>query len=166
MRGLVLDVGGVLVGPGSEPGTFAAIVSFLRKRGVRTALLSNDPGGPAAQWLRDLEGPFVDCVVLSGDVGVAKPQAASYHAVAQLLGLEPGECVFVDDLFGHVRAAAAAGMVGVHHDGSHDVRSELAVLFDFDLGEIDTRDAGDAGPWWRGTGSSDHEGERGRWRAG
>jgi len=141
---------------------FGAVVAFLRARGILTALYSNDPGGPAAQWLRELEGPFVDRVVLSGDAGVAKPDPDGYRLVAQLLGLEPGECVFVDDLAGNVRGAAAAGMVGVHHDGFHAVLSELAVLFEIDLAGLGSGAAGGAGPWWRRAEGSGQEGERDR----
>src|SRR5690606_27324266 len=90
-----------------------------------------------AQWLRDLAGPFVDTVVLSGDEGVAKPEPDSYLRVARRLDLDPGECVFVDDLAVNVRGAAAAGMVGVHHDGARGALEELAVLFDVDLAEVD-----------------------------
>ena len=134
LRGLVLDFGGVLAGPGTDPEAFSAAVSALRRQGVRTAILSNDPGGPHGQWLRDLAGTLVDEVVLSGDVGVAKPDAASYRLAAERLGLEPAECVFVDDLTGNVRGAVAAGMVGVHHDGPDTVLAELAVLFDSTAG--------------------------------
>lgn len=107
------------------------MVAALRERGVRTAILSNDPGGPGADRLRELGGGrFVDHVVLSGDVGVAKPDPRSYLLAAQRLGLEPAQCVFVDDLVVNVRAAAAAGMVGVHHDRPDAVVAELTVLFE------------------------------------
>lgn len=159
LRGLVLDVGGVLVGPGSDPETLGSLVCHLRARGIRTALLSNDPGGPSARWLHDLEGPFVDRVVLSGDAGAAKPHPESYASVARLLELEPGECVFVDDLLVNVRGAAAAGMVGVHHDGSHEALVELAVLFGVDLEQVDDGAVGDAESWWRCRGGPELEGE-------
>jgi len=98
---------------------------------VRTAILSNDPGGPGGAGLRDLGGGrFVDVVVLSGDVGVAKPDPRSYLLVAQQLGLQPEQCVFVDDLVANVRGAVAAGMVGVHHDRPDVVVAELTVLFE------------------------------------
>jgi len=163
LRGLVLDVGGVLVGPGTDPETIGAVVRHLRGRGVHTALLSNDPGGPGAQWLRDLEGPFVDRVVLSGDVGIAKPDPESYRLVARLLDLEPGDCVFVDDFVGNVRGAAAAGMVGVHHDGSREVLTELAVLFDIDLAGLDDAPPDGAAADRRRTGGSALEGDTRRW---
>lgn len=157
LRGLVLDVGGVLVGPGTDLRALAALVAHLRGKGVRTALLSNDPGGPQAQWLRNLAGPFVDRVVLSGDEGVSKPDPDSYLRVARLLALDPAECVFVDDLTVNVRGAAAAGMVGVHHDGAREMLEELAVLFDVDLSRIDPTGA-DAG-WTDDDSGPLHDGE-------
>lgn len=129
MRGLLLDFGGVLDGP--EAGPLAMVVSDLRALGVRAAVVSNDPGGPGAAELRALgAGRFVDEVVLSGDVGVAKPDPRIYRHSARLLGLEPGECVFVDDLRVNVRAAVAVGMVGVHHVDAGITIGELRILFD------------------------------------
>lgn len=135
MRGLILDFGGVLGGPGADAELMAGAVARARRRGVRTAILSNDPGGPGAQALRDLAGPFVDEVVLSGDVGMAKPDRRIYMLAADRLGLSPGECVFVDDLVENVRAAAAAGMVGVHHAEPSAAVDEIAILLDPD-GEV------------------------------
>jgi epoxide hydrolase-like predicted phosphatase len=133
LRGLVLDFGGVLGGPGTDAGALVPMVAALRGRGVRTAILSNDPGGDRAQGLRELAGGLpIDEVLLSGDTGVAKPDAASYRLAAHRLGLDPAECVFVDDLRVNVRGAVAAGMVGVHHADPHTVVSELAALFGMD----------------------------------
>lgn len=130
MRGLVLDFGGVLGGPGADPELMARVVADARRDGVRTAILSNDPGGSGAQALRDLAGPFVDDVVLSGDVGMAKPDPRIYALVAARIGLAPGECVFVDDLVANVRGAAAAGMVGVHHVDPSVAVEEIGILLD------------------------------------
>lgn len=133
LRGLVLDFGGVLGGPGADAGALVPMVAALRRHGVRTAILSNDPGGARSQGLRDLAGELpIDEVLLSGDTGVAKPDAASYRLAAHRLGLDPSECVFVDDLTANVRGAVAAGMVGVRHEDPHTVVSELAVLFGID----------------------------------
>ncbi len=110
----------------------AGVVEQARRHGVRTAILSNDPGGPAGRGLRELAGPFVDVVVLSGDVGLAKPDRRIYELVAQRIGLDPGECVFVDDLVGNVRGAAAAGMVGVHHGDPVVAAEEIRILLGSD----------------------------------
>ncbi|CRK51450.1 conserved hypothetical protein [Rhodococcus sp. RD6.2] len=138
VHGLLLDFGGVLDGPDTAPLT--DLVAELRARGVRTAVLSNDPGGPGAASLRNLGGGrVVDEVVLSGDVGLAKPDPRVYRYSARLLGLEPGECVFVDDLRVNVRGAVAVGMVGVHHVGVTATVGELRILFDAeDVGSAGT----------------------------
>ncbi|MDI9958167.1 MULTISPECIES: HAD-IA family hydrolase [unclassified Rhodococcus (in: high G+C Gram-positive bacteria)] len=141
MRGLLLDVGGVLFGPGSDLDGLSAVVRAVRARGIVTGIVSNDPGGANAQWLRDLgDGVLVDDVILSGDVEMAKPDAEIYLLAASRLGVDPGELVFVDDLEVNVRAAVAVGMVGVHHVGSESTIEELSILFD--LGE-----GGDTKPW-------------------
>ncbi|MFE3290604.1 HAD-IA family hydrolase [Rhodococcus sp. NPDC059234] len=133
MRGLVMDFGGVLAGPGSGGRLLAGILTDLRRRGVRTAILSNDPGGPAAAGLRELgEGRLVDTVVLSGDVGLAKPDPRIFRLTARRLDLEPGDCVFVDDLVANVRGAVVAGMVGVRHVDPETTAGELGILFDLE----------------------------------
>ncbi len=38
-----------------------------------------------------------------------------YLHTAKILGLEPQQCVFIDDIEANVAAAAACGMTGVHH---------------------------------------------------
>ncbi|QBJ95320.1 HAD family hydrolase [Rhodococcus sp. ABRD24] len=153
MRGLVLDFGGVLAGFGADADLMAGLVDAARRRGVRTAILSNDPGGPAGQRLRDLAGVFVDEVVLSGDVGMAKPDTRIYRLTAARLGLDPGECVFVDDLVANVRGAVASGMVGVHHADAAQAAEEIGIL-------LDSGDARESGGW----GSVDGRGpsDRGR----
>lgn len=133
MQGLVLDFGGVLDGARPDPDPLPALIADLRTSGVRTVLLSNDPGGPGGAVLRGLGGGrFVDEVVLSGDVGLAKPDPRIYRYAARLLGLEPGQCVFVDDLAVNIRGAVAAGMVGVHHVDVDITVAELRILFDAD----------------------------------
>ncbi|MGG7102969.1 HAD-IA family hydrolase [Rhodococcus sp. 24CO] len=133
MRGLLLDVGGVLFGPGSDLDGLSAVVRRARSAGIATGIVSNDPGGADAQWLRDLgDGVLVDDVVLSGDVGMVKPDADIYLLAATRLGLCPGDCVFVDDLEVNVRGAVDVGMVGVHHYDPADTIEELSILLDVD----------------------------------
>jgi len=71
-----------------------------------------------------------DDVVCSAEVGMAKPEAAIYQLAAERLGLEPGECVFVDDLDTNVEAAREVGMRAVlfRVDKGDDLRAQLAAL--------------------------------------
>ncbi|MCP2167971.1 HAD-IA family hydrolase [Goodfellowiella coeruleoviolacea] len=133
LRALVMDYGGVLTDPGAD-GTgqpLVEVVRTARTRGLRTALLSNADGatGPARDWLADL----FDVLVFSGEVGFGKPDERIYRLTAARLGLQPGECVFVDDLRGNVLAAVATGMVGVHHRSVAATLAELATLFELPL---------------------------------
>jgi putative hydrolase of the HAD superfamily len=108
-----------------EPsGTLWELVADARAAGVRTGLLSNSWGFspyPMAQ----LEASFDD-IVLSGAVGLRKPDPAIYRLAADRLGVAVEDCVFVDDLAGNVRVAVELGMVAVHHTGD-DVATWAAV---------------------------------------
>lgn len=108
-----------------------AVVQRARRAGVRTALLSNSWGNsyPREGW----EEMF-DAVVISGEVGMRKPEPEIYLHVASLLRLEPAECVFVDDLPVNVHAAVEVGMVGVHHRSFDDTLAELEAVFGLPLG--------------------------------
>lgn len=55
-----------------------------------------------------LPGGFRE-IVLSGDVGVAKPEAAFFSLATSRAGVEPGRIYFVDDTPQHVAAARTAG---------------------------------------------------------
>lgn len=51
-----------------------------------------------------------DTQVLSHGVGLTKPQPEMYHMIADRLGLEPAECLFVDDHERHLAGAENVGM--------------------------------------------------------
>lgn len=120
-----MDYGGVLTDVG-EPSLLTALAA-ARVHGLRTALLSNADAPPP-----DLPDLF-DVVVVSGEVGLAKPDPAVFRLVAERLGVPVRHCVFVDDLAGYVRAAASAGMTGVRHRDPESTVEELEALLGFDL---------------------------------
>lgn len=102
------------------------MVQRVRAAGVRTALLSNSWGEhyPEALW----NGLF-DVVVISGRVGMRKPEPRIYaHTVAEL-GLTAADCVMVDDVARNVDAAVHAGLVGVHHVSSARTSARIRRLF-------------------------------------
>lgn len=115
------------------------LVRRARDEGLRTALLSNSWG---EHYPSELEDGLFDAVVISGRVGMRKPEERIYHHVCDLLALEPAECVFVDDLARNVHAAAAAGMVGVLHRSYPETLFELETLFGRPLSTGDDAAAG------------------------
>jgi epoxide hydrolase-like predicted phosphatase len=110
------------------------LVATVRARGVRTGLLSNS-WGFSPYPMAELEAIFDD-VLLSGVVGLRKPDPAIYLLAAERLEVAATDCVFVDDLSGNVRAAEELGMVGVHHTGD-DAATWAAVTAALGLPELD-----------------------------
>jgi putative hydrolase of the HAD superfamily len=101
-------------------------IRTLRAAGLRTALLSNSWG--CDEYPRaDFPGLF-DTVVLSGEVGMRKPEKEIFLHATQALGLAPAECVFIDDLPANVAAAQACGMTGVLHTEPADTAKALQDL--------------------------------------
>jgi epoxide hydrolase-like predicted phosphatase len=103
------------------------VVRRARESGVRTALVSNSWGTDA--YPRDDFDVLFDAVVISGDVGMRKPEPQIYRYAAAQVGVAPEQCVFVDDLAVNVRGAAAVGMCGVHHTDVATTVAELEALF-------------------------------------
>jgi epoxide hydrolase-like predicted phosphatase len=102
-------------------------IRTLRAAGFGTALLSNSWG--CEEYPRaDFPGLF-DTVVLSGEVGMRKPEKEIFLYAAKTLGLAPAECVFVDDMQANVAAAEACGMTGVLHTGTATTARALQDLF-------------------------------------
>lgn len=128
LAALLVDLGGVLtdlgadLGVGSVEPPVLTAVRAARAAGVRTVLVSNGDSMPAG-----LADAF-DAAVLSGVLGVAKPDERIYLVAAETVGVPPAGCVFVDDLAVNVRAAVAAGMVGVHHLDPWTTVAELEIL--------------------------------------
>jgi len=101
----------------------------LRKRGYKTALLSNIGRESLSRRFSDkeLHADF-DVVVASGDVGVMKPDPEIYKHTVELLGVEPVECVMVDDRETHCAGARAVGMQSVCYDNLREAKQSIEQL--------------------------------------
>jgi epoxide hydrolase-like predicted phosphatase len=107
-----------------------ALVRRARQAGVRTALLSNSWG---LEYPRDGWDDMFDAIIISGEVGMRKPEARIYHYAADAVGLDVRECVFVDDMSVNVKAAVELGMIGVLHREYEVTAMELEAVFDLPL---------------------------------
>jgi epoxide hydrolase-like predicted phosphatase len=86
-----------------------------RAAGVRVGLLSNSWGLSAYPWER-LDACF-DVRIISGEVGLRKPDPAIYQLALDRLEVAAERTAFVDDLPHNVEVAEELGMFGVVHDG-------------------------------------------------
>jgi putative hydrolase of the HAD superfamily len=107
-----------------------ALVVRAKRHGVRTALLSNSWGN---RYPRDGWDEMFDVVVISGEVGLRKPEPEIFDLACSRLDVSPRECVFVDDLAVNVEAAAQLGMTGVLHRSYDETAVRLEELFGLPL---------------------------------
>ncbi len=98
------------------------LAQSFRVHGGRTAFLSN--GVPEAMARirtdRPLEGWF-DVVIVSCEVGVAKPDPAIFQMCLSRLSVEPGHALFVDDRIENIEGAARLGIHTFHFVGADPV---------------------------------------------
>jgi len=112
---------------GGEPdATMHQAVATARAAGVRTGLISNSWG--TGRYDRRLLAQLFDGIVISGEVGIRKPQPRIYELGADAIGLPAAQCVFVDDLPFNLAPARELGMETVHHVDAGETVAELERL--------------------------------------
>lgn len=118
-------IGRLFAGLGPDEEMIAAI-GAVQAGGVPTGLISNSWGTGIYE-----RAPLhiFDATVISGDVGLHKPQPGIYELGAERLGVPPRECVFVDDLRENVEGAEAVGMTAILHRSTEATIAELRRLF-------------------------------------
>ena len=96
----------------------AAMVGAVREAraaGLRTGLLSNS--WRVEDYPADVLAELFHTTVISGEVGLRKPDPAIYVLAAERMELPPEAIAFVDDLPGNLKPARALGMATVLHRG-------------------------------------------------
>lgn len=105
------------------------ILAILRERGVRLFALTNfsTETYPVACRRFDFLGWF-EHVVVSGELGLVKPDARIFAHAIERCRLDPPRTVFVDDLPANVEAGRASGLHALHFTGPERLRAELEAL--------------------------------------
>ena len=104
-------IGRMFAGLRPEEAMITAVRS-ARANGVPTGLITNSWGlGIYDRAPTDL----FDATVISGEVGLHKPQPEIYLLACERLGVEPRRSVFVDDLRENCAGAEEVGMTAVLH---------------------------------------------------
>jgi putative hydrolase of the HAD superfamily len=103
-----------------------ATVKEIRAAGLLTGLISNS--WSTSHYDRNLLAELFDTAVVSAEVGLHKPQPEIYRLAAERLGVEPAECIFVDDLRENIEGAEAVGMTGVRHRSPPETIAKLTEL--------------------------------------
>lgn len=105
------------------------ILGELRATGLRLFALSNwsSETFPIARDRYDFLGWF-ESVVISGEVGICKPDPRIYRHLLDDHGLEAGSTLFIDDHPANVEAATELGLVALHFTDAQSLRVDLARL--------------------------------------
>jgi HAD superfamily hydrolase (TIGR01509 family) len=92
-----------------RPGALAALTS-VRESGVRTALVTSTERMLTEVALDSIGRHYFDVIVCGDEVdGEHKPLPRPYRLAAELLGVDPADCVAVEDSMTGVTSAVAAG---------------------------------------------------------
>jgi putative hydrolase of the HAD superfamily len=97
----------------------------LRASGLRVGLLSNSWGNTYPRARIDA---LFDPIVISGQVGLRKPQRAIYELGVDRLGVPADRVLFIDDAEVNVLGARAAGLQAMLHLDHGSTRNALADL--------------------------------------
>jgi len=116
-----------------RPGAVELLRS-VREAGIPTALVTNSDRSIVDAVLAWLPEGLFTTIVTSNDVRRGKPEPEPFLLAAERLGVEPGDCVVIEDSPTGLRAAVAAGCaaIGVPHgamldpDGPHTQFDSLA----------------------------------------
>jgi putative hydrolase of the HAD superfamily len=97
----------------------------------KTAILSNANRGVlerkiGQQWLE--EG--FDEVIVSAEVGIAKPDPRVYQLVIDRLDVTPHECLYIDDREGFLKVARQLGMEGLLYENFQQIKRSMSELLD------------------------------------
>ncbi|MFH1018535.1 MAG: HAD family phosphatase [Pseudomonadota bacterium] len=105
------------------------IFEELRSSGVAVYALTNF--STEAFPLARLRFPFLnsfDGIVMSGELGIAKPDPAIYRHLLKKFGLSAAQSIFVDDRKENVDAARALGFLVHHYHDPKSLRDHLKEL--------------------------------------
>ncbi|MCX5045843.1 HAD family phosphatase [Aldersonia sp. NBC_00410] len=85
------------------------LLRAVRAAGLRAALVTNTERVLTEKALNTLGREYFDAVVCGDEVRAGKPEPEPYERAAELLGLDPGRCLAVEDSPTGTHAAETAG---------------------------------------------------------
>jgi len=101
------------------------LVTELRDAGLKVGLLSNSWGNT---YPRERIDALFDHIVISGEVGLRKPDPAIYRLSLEGLGVAADRAVFIDDAEPNTLGAAALGLHTILHTSAEETRAALVDL--------------------------------------
>ncbi len=113
-----------------------ATLTELKKRGYTVGLITN---GPAFLQRSKVENsglmPLIDFLLVSGDIGIHKPDKRIFEIAAERLNIKCSECVYVGDHpINDIKGSTDAGMKAIRMNfgwfKNKDLRPDIPVIND------------------------------------
>ena len=98
-----------------------------RENGLGLYVLSNACNLFYVYFPRHYDLDFFDGVMVSSDVHLIKPDTRIYELLCETYGLNPEECVFIDDRPENVEAAERVGMKGIVFTGNYAIVKKVVL---------------------------------------
>lgn len=109
--------------------SLVTLITEHLKEQYKIGLLSNI----GREWIDDFFSrhqlhALFDEVVLSGEEGITKPHPAIFELMASRLGVDPTECLMIDDIQDNCDGAVLAGMHSLHFTANAELLDSLYEL--------------------------------------
>jgi len=106
------------------------LLEFLRSlRGkIQTGLISNAWSDLRDYMTREKIIDVFDHIIISAEVGVAKPDPKIVQIALEKAGVRPSEAVFVDDFYVNIEGCEKVGMQGIHFTDAQSTLQQLKLL--------------------------------------
>ena len=127
IKAIFSDVVGVLYSHADMDDDMLQLFDEIQDR-YKTGIITSITRATLGDMIPSQYQSVFDVLILNSEVGMAKPDPRMFVYAAKELGLEPEECVFVDDTAVNVDGAVKAGMHGIVFTNRQDFIRELAHL--------------------------------------
>lgn len=100
-----------------------------KKQDYKIGLLSNiGTNWISEKFLTDTEQGMFDVLLFSHHVGLAKPDPQIFIIMADRLGLEPSDCLMVDDIEANSTGAKTTGMQAVTYENFEQAKRDIEAI--------------------------------------
>jgi HAD superfamily hydrolase (TIGR01509 family) len=103
------------------------LFTFIKtlKPKYKIGFLSNAGSNWVTELFRPEQAGMFDAISVSSETGFVKPEPQAYLEIAEKLGAEPSECIFVDDQPRYCEAARDVGMQAIEYRNFEQFHTEL-----------------------------------------
>jgi epoxide hydrolase-like predicted phosphatase len=106
---------------------FVDYIRSLRGK-YKTGVISNAWSDLRENLAREKIDDAFDCIIISAEVGVAKPDPKIFQIALQQANVHPNEAVFVDDFYVNIEGCEKVGMKGIQFKDAPSTLQQLKLL--------------------------------------